>query len=135
MAAENQHRKYILALAIVASDKLFIDALFNVESEESDSDESDNEEQIQMELRQEINVRGQQVKPRRVEGYVEEIIPRLTNNQFREHFRILPETYELLEQRLSNALSNQNNDGRPMVPVRKQLLASLWLLATPDSYR
>jgi len=38
---------------------------------------------------------------------------------------MLPETYELLLQKLSNALSNQNNDGRPMIPVRKQLLASL----------
>lgn len=114
MAAQNEHRKHILALAIAAGDKLLMDILLNVESEKSDSDNSDNDEQIQMELRKRMNVRGQQVKPRRVEGYVEEIIPRLSNNQFREHFWILPETYELLDQRLSNALLNQNNDGRPM---------------------
>ena len=105
-----------------------------LESDSDDSD-SDNDQQMQMELRRRINVRGQQIKPRRIEGYVQEIIPRLSHNQFREHFRMLPETYELLEQRLSNTLLNQNNDGRPMIPVRKQLLASLWLLATPDSYR
>lgn len=126
-------RKHILALAIIASDKLLKDIMLNIDSE--DSDDSDNDEEIEMELRRKLNVRGRQVKPRRIEGYVTEIIPRLTNNQFREHFRMLPETYELLEQKLSNALSNQNNDGRPMIPVRKQLLATLWLLATPDSYR
>lgn len=128
-----QQKKQILALAIAASDKLLMDILFNMEREDSDSDNSDDE-QIQLELRRRINVRDQQIKPCRIEGYVEEIIPRLSHNQFREHFRMLPETYELLEQRLAIFLSNQN-DGRPKVSVRKQLLATLWLLATPDSYR
>jgi len=133
MAVQNEHRKRILALAIAASDELLTGIMLNVESD-SDS-ESDNDEQIQLELKRRMSIRGQQVKLHRVENYVEELIPRLSNNQFREHFRMLPQTYELLEQRLSNALSSQNNDGRPMIPVRKQLLASLWLLATPDSYR
>ena len=135
MAAQNERRKHILALAIAASDKLLMDILLNMESEESDSDNSDNDEQIQVEMRKRINVRGQQVKPCRVEGYVKETIPRLSNKQFREHFRMLPETYELLEERLANFLVHENSFGKPMIPIRKQLLASLWLLATPDSYR
>jgi len=135
MAAQIDHRKHILALAIAASDQLLNDIMLNMNSEESDYDDSDNDEEIQMEMRRKMNVHGRRIKPRRIEGYVEEIIPRLSNKQFREHFRMLPETYELLEQKLSNALSNQNNNGRPMIPIRKQLLASLWLLATPDSYR
>lgn len=134
MAIQNEHRKRILALAIAASDELLTAIVLNIEND-SDNSESDNDEQIQLELKRRMSIRGQQIKPHRIENYVEEIIPRLSNNQFREHFRMLPETYELLEQRLSNALSSQNNDGRPMIPVRKQLLASLWLLATPDSYR
>ncbi|XP_018364726.1 PREDICTED: uncharacterized protein LOC108762287 [Trachymyrmex cornetzi] len=127
-----EHKKRILALANAASDKLLRDIMLNMDSEESD--ESDNDEEILIELRR-INIRGCRVKPRRIEGYVEEIIPHLSNNQFREHFRMLPETDELLEQKLANALTNQYDDGRPMIPIRKQLLASLWLLATPDSYR
>lgn len=134
MTAQVNHRKCILALAIAVSDKLLTDVMLNVDSEESDYD-SDNNEEIEMELRRRIHVRNRQGKPRRINNYIEETIPRLSNNQFREHFRMLPETYELLEQRLSNALSKQNNDGRPMIPIRKQLLAFLWLLATPDFYR
>lgn len=133
MAAQVELRKHILALSIAASDKLLTDVVLNIDSEESD--DSDNIEEIQMELRRRINMRGREVKSSKIETYIKEIIPRFSDNQFREHFRMLPETYELLEQSLSNALSKQNNDGRPMIPVRKQLLTSLWLLATSDTYK
>lgn len=82
-----------------------------------------------------MHIRGQQIKPQRIQAYVEKIIPRLPSNQFREHFRMLPETYELFKQKLANALSKQNNEGWSTIPVCKQLLTSLSLLATADSYR
>ncbi|XP_011687395.1 PREDICTED: putative nuclease HARBI1 [Wasmannia auropunctata] len=46
-----------------------------------------------------------------------------------------PNTFHLLENKLSLMLSKQNNMGRSVISPRVQLLATLWLLATPDSYR
>ncbi|XP_071629513.1 uncharacterized protein [Temnothorax longispinosus] len=71
-------------------------------------------------------LRGAQKKPLRIEGYMERTVQGLTARQFREHFRMIPNTYEILEAKVS---------GRAIIPVRKQLLSTLWLLATPNSYR
>ncbi|XP_071628962.1 uncharacterized protein [Temnothorax longispinosus] len=60
-------------------------------------------------------------------------MPRFNTQQFRRHFRMTPATYENLEAKLSPILSL--SEGKAVIPVRKQLLGSLWLLATPDSYR
>lgn len=49
--------------------------VLNVESD-SDNSKSNNDEQIQLELKRRMSIRGQQVKLHRVENYVEEIIPR-----------------------------------------------------------
>jgi len=48
---------------------------------------------------------------------------------------MIPDTYEILEATLSLLLSKESDSGRAIIPVRKQLLSTLWLLATPDSYR
>ncbi|KMQ85779.1 nuclease harbi1 [Lasius niger] len=78
-------------------------------------------------------LRGLQRKPARIVGYIERTIPQLYREQFREHFRMTPTTYNRLEQRLAPIL--QGDIGvKCHIPVRKQLLATLWLLATPDSY-
>jgi len=71
----------------------------------------------------------------REQVYVNEIIPRFSDEVFRQHFRITRTTYENLEQRLTPALTKTEKEGRPMIPVRIQLLSVIWLLATPDSFR
>jgi len=70
----------------------------------------------------------------RIEGYVNNIVPKFSARQFKEHFRMTPNCFSLLENKLSPMLLN-NNTGRPRISPRVQLLAVLWLLATPDSYR
>ncbi|XP_024878431.1 uncharacterized protein LOC112458845, partial [Temnothorax curvispinosus] len=80
-------------------------------------------------------LRGARKKPLRIEGYVERTVQGLTAKQFREHFRMIPDTYEILEAKLGLLLSKESDSGRAIIPVRKQLLSTLWLLATPDSYR
>ncbi|GAB1867340.1 Protein ALP1-like isoform X1 [Camponotus japonicus] len=100
------------------------------ESDNSDSDTSDEE----LDMRIHLQLRGPQRKPTRILGYMEHTIPQLHREQFRKHFRVTPTTYNLLEQKLASAL--QGDIGvKSHIPVRKQLLAILWLLATPDSYR
>lgn len=47
---------------------------------------------------------------------------------------MLPELFEILENRVGQLLTNETC-GRPMISVRVQLLSTIWLLATPDSFR
>lgn len=61
------------------------------------------------------------------------IVPRMNTQQFKRHFRRSPATYENLEAKLGPMLLF--SEGKTVIPVKKQLLGSLWLLATPDSYR
>jgi hypothetical protein len=102
---------------------------------ESDSDSSDtdiSDEELDMQIH--LQLRGPQRKPARIESYIERTIPQLHREQFRQHFRMTPTTYNQLEQKLAPIL--QEDIGvKSHIPVRKQLLATLWSLATPDSYR
>lgn len=67
--------------------------------------------------------------------YMNEIVPRFSDKVFRQHFRMTKTTFENLERRLTPALIRIGRKGRPMIPVKKQLLSVIWLLATPDSFR
>lgn len=100
---------------------------------DTDSETSDDSDLDEGDIRKRVQLRGVQRKPPRVKGYVEITVPRFNTQQFRRHFRMTPTTYENLETRLNPVLSFSK--GKAVVPVRKQLLGSLWLLATPDSYR
>lgn len=71
----------------------------------------------------------------RINGYINNVIPRYNTQQFRQHFRIIPTTFETLLNKLAPMLSSIGSTGRPVTSPRIQLLAVLWLLATPDSYR
>lgn len=73
--------------------------------------------------------------PVRIENYVENVIPHLTETQFQSHFRINRRTYNTLLGLLNNVIKKKSVLGRPTVNLEKQLLSVLWLLATPDSYR
>ncbi|TGZ37232.1 hypothetical protein DBV15_12309 [Temnothorax longispinosus] len=123
-------RKRLISLAIIISHK-FLQSSLSV-TNESDSDEEINN--ILM-ARHRRKLRGARKKPLRIEGYVERTVQGLTAKQFREHFRMIPDTYEILEAKLGLLLSKESDSGRAIIPVRKQLLSTLWLLATPDSYR
>ncbi|XP_025155756.1 protein ALP1-like [Harpegnathos saltator] len=47
----------------------------------------------------------------------------------------MPEGFEAVENRLGQLLTNEESCGRPVIPVRVQLLSTIWFLATPDSFR
>lgn len=49
--------------------------------------------------------------------------------------RMFPETFEIIMQLIGPALSLANITGRKQISAEKQLLITLWFLATPDSYR
>lgn len=71
----------------------------------------------------------------KVEDYAEEIVPRFSNSQFKEHFRMVPATFEDLLQKL-HAVTNKNVEvGHPEMKLEKQAMLTLWYLANTESFR
>ncbi|XP_071576145.1 uncharacterized protein [Temnothorax nylanderi] len=123
-------RRNAILTAIYASKQLFT-LLFSA-TLESDDEEDELAEAFLLEAH--LRLRGPSRKAVRIEGYVENTVPRFNTKQFRENYRMLPSTFALLENRLGPILAGDTGN-KPCIPVRTQLLASLWLLATPDSFR
>lgn len=73
-------------------------------------------------------------QPSRIHNYLD-TVSNYTAKEFQQHFRITLETYETLLTIIGVQLSRKNNRGRNTINIDTQLLAVIWLLATPDSYR
>ncbi|XP_025158027.1 protein ANTAGONIST OF LIKE HETEROCHROMATIN PROTEIN 1-like isoform X2 [Harpegnathos saltator] len=112
--------------------KLIVGKTQNEESSEEEYDRWNEEADI-FEAR--VRKRGDFRHVTRIEGYVNITIRDYSERQFREHFRMTRETYEIFEQILAPDLIRTAESGRHTLDVRTQLLAVLWLLATPDSFR
>lgn len=125
---DERRRAVALTAITLSNDFLRCHVFFDTDSETSDDSDLDEGD-----MRRRIQLRGRQRRPPRVKNYVEVTVPKFNTQQFRRHFRMTPATYENLEARLSPFLSL--SQGKAVIPVRKQLLGTLWLLATPDSYR
>jgi len=89
-------RKNIIFSAIFANEQLFR-LLFSETLENSDKEEELAEVFL---LEAHLRLHGPSKKSVRIEGYVENIIPRFNTKQFREHYRMLPSTFALLENHL-----------------------------------
>lgn len=68
--------------------------------------------------------------PVRIQLYIQDVVHKLS---FRTHFRLTRSQFEYLLRML--AVKIKQTSHITIVPVEKQLLSSLWLLATPDSFR
>lgn len=99
-------------------------------------DESLDDSDVEKESAKLIKVHDRrQMLQTRTKCYVEKVIPGYSQAEFKSHFRIERSCYELLLKAIIPQLSNLKEDGRPTINPEKQLLAVIWLLATPDSYR
>jgi len=125
----DEHRKAVVIAAITLSNEFLRRHVFF----DTDSEISDNSDLDEGDIKRRIQLRRGQRKPPRVKNYVEVTVSRFNTQQFKRHFRMTPATYEKLEAKLNPVISLSR--GKAVIPVRKQLLGSLWLLATPDSYR
>lgn len=134
MANQNGRRNRILISVIINSQNLLEMLMRIIAKSESAEDDFEFENEIFL-MENVQRIRGKLRKPARITGYVDNVIPRYTTRQFRHHFRMVPEVFENLENRLGQSLSNAEPVGRPMIPVRIQLLSTIWLLSTPDSFR
>jgi len=77
------------------------------------------------------------VKIAKVEEYAEEIVPCFSDKTFKMHFRITPNTFEVLLIKICN-IQNDNNIihiGNKPLPMDKQLMITLWCLSNIESFR
>ncbi|TGZ57223.1 putative nuclease HARBI1 [Temnothorax longispinosus] len=99
-----------------------------------DDDESDDEVEIMLAtvMHEEKEVGP---NPARCQNFVELVVPRFTFKQFQENFRMSAPAFEILLAVIAPLLENRTGTGRPTTRIEKQLLAVVWLLATPDCFR
>lgn len=131
----HRQRNILIATAVIAGHNLLRQSVARLQHGESSDEEDDRwfEESNLLEAR--IRNARNRRNVTRIEGYVAITIYNYTGQQFREHFRLTRRKYENLEEILAPHLIRTTPSGRCTLDVRTQLLAVLWLLATPDSYR
>ena len=100
---------------------------------ETDSSSSSSEEELNL-LLQEVG--GHRRIPSRIQNFLEVTIHQCSDKEFQQHFRISRIVYNQLLLKLTPILlRDEGASGRPQIPIDRQILSVLWLLATPDSYR
>ncbi|XP_047518829.1 putative nuclease HARBI1 isoform X2 [Pieris napi] len=79
---------------------------------------------------------GLRINPRNnglvgVPNYFEDVIPLYTDNQFYSHFRMSRESIAELENIIRPHVLDVNHN----MPLQKKILLTIWILATPESFR
>ncbi|XP_070385476.1 uncharacterized protein [Dermacentor albipictus] len=69
---------------------------------------------------------------RGIQNYVINVVPRYTDTQFKEHFRMDRSTFEVLLQITQERL---NTERTPRIPFHTKVLMALWLLGNQVSFR
>ena len=69
------------------------------------------------------------------EGFVEDVVPRMSPSELRRHFRVSIDIYKHLLDDLRADLTKIYRGGFEPVPPEKQLLTFLWYAANQDSQR
>ena len=129
---------YKVTISFLVDPSVFIsilmENLFDSESSESDEDsEGSIDDETLLGALAKTSKRDSR-QPIRIVNYVERVIPNFSSAQFKSHFRMTPQVFEETLAILGPILS-QPSGGRPIKNVKKKLLAVIWLLATPDSFR
>lgn len=82
------------------------------------------------------NDKNEILKIARVHRYAEEIVPRFSDQTFKMHFRITPNTFEGLLEKLYNIEDNNNiHVGCKLLPLEKKLMITIWYLSNIESFR
>jgi len=133
-------RNAIILAGAIAGHNVIRSIIEKLKQQSSDDDDDDDDEYDRW--NQEANIFegrirfGRNLKcVTRIKGYVTTTIRDYSGRQFRKHFRMTRETFENVERMLTPYLIRTAESGRSTLDVRTQLLAVLWLLATPDSFR
>ncbi|XP_011641266.1 uncharacterized protein LOC105429787 [Pogonomyrmex barbatus] len=79
--------------------------------------------------------RGETIFKEKITDFVERVIPGYTRRVFKEHFRMFPETFEVVLQLIGSGLRAINTlPGRKLISTEKQLLIAIWFMSTPSIF-
>lgn len=99
-----------------------VNAIFNDDISSSSEDEDDED----VMLDQLFHPRDDLNQPVRIEGYIELLVPRFTNDVFQSHFRLTLPAYEALEHAIGLIILRDQGNleliGQPL-PIEKQILS------------
>lgn len=123
--------KVISACVLAASDLLF-SVFFDNDDDEEEEDDVNYQNTVRFLLENGLHPRKREIP--RTENYFEITVPQYSPSEFQSHFRMSLAAFNSLCDQIIPMLSTYTT-GRPMKNRRKQILAVIWLLATPDSYR
>ncbi|KMQ86383.1 nuclease harbi1 [Lasius niger] len=104
-------------------------------SSEEDSSDEESEMHTLYAMLMVNETRGETPQMEKLTDYVERVVPGYFRITFKEHFRVFPETFQIVLRLLRPALNATNARGRKQLSSEKQLMVTLWFMATPDSYR
>lgn len=101
---------------------------------DQNNDDEDSDEEIELYLhRLKARINNSRTKPHRIEGFIERVVDISTASEFQCHFRIT--SFQYLLNRITPLLQSTRAAEHQTTDPKRQLLAFLWLLATPDSFR
>ncbi|XP_023218066.1 uncharacterized protein LOC111620380 [Centruroides sculpturatus] len=115
MAVRSNREEIISLILKILSD---IDSEAYEDEDLASSSSSDDENELK-------EVERLSEKTPKVEGYVEEIVSRFSPRTFKSHFRMSPETFNVVENMISEKLINKCSRGRQTLEPRKQILMTL----------
>ena len=118
-----------VVLAGLITSQYFINEVLD---DQSSSSSSDGEQQLTLLflrkklLRTNIN---------KIEDYLENVVYNYSSKQFHENFRMSIRGFEKLLEMIGPILKRRGPVGRNTIPVDKQVLCAIWVLANQDTYR
>ena len=120
---------------MAADKKRKLVALLMVDDDDNEFEESDIE--LSSIIAAVMSNMTERNKKKRIEGYFENVIPQYRDDTFRSHFRLCRESVEILCQGLNadKNLVQQNQGGRPMIDLGKQICIFLWFSASKEPLR
>uniref|UniRef100_A0A1Y1KIP5 DDE Tnp4 domain-containing protein n=1 Tax=Photinus pyralis TaxID=7054 RepID=A0A1Y1KIP5_PHOPY len=119
----------LVATAFTLSAQVMLDIPISLSDEDSNISTEEEEVIISASKKRKLHT------PQRIRNYMEHIVGGYTAQQFQQHFRISIDAYEHILSALGPQLQKTDPIGRSPINIEKQILAVIWLLATPDSYR
>nr|XP_012235813.1 PREDICTED: putative nuclease HARBI1 [Linepithema humile] len=114
---------------------IFQNIMFESSSSSSSSDSDDNEELQNILFDNRGNNRDERRIVPKITNYLENVVIRYTNIEFKSHFRMERNTFYFLLHFIGSKLESFPFMGREQINTTKQLLIAIYVLATPDSYR
>ncbi|KAL6433490.1 hypothetical protein ACFW04_006538 [Cataglyphis niger] len=97
-------------------------------SSEEDSSDEESEMYILYAILIVNETRGETPHIEKLTDYVEQVISGYSKITFKQHFRMFPETFQMILRLLRQALNATNICGKKQLSSEKQLMITLWLL-------